>query len=165
MPAPANQRGQMLLAEEYFASENALFIETLRRIDQPMALAALADRWKKDPRPWARQQILAYLAQPLNCPGHQPVVKRLFKHAEAAGDNELMAAFLVAFDRQVRRELRSRTRWDSQARSTYQVETLATPRDVLPTKESITVVNPATGERITLPVRPPGQCPAARSPL
>jgi len=155
MPAPANQRGQMLLAEEYFASENALFIETLRRIDQPMALAALADRWKKDPRPWARQQILAYLAQPLNCPGHQPVVKRLFKHAEAAGDNELMAAFLVAFDRQVRRELRSRTRWDSQARSTYQVETLATPRDVLPTKESITVVNPATGERITLPVRPP----------
>ena len=120
-----------------------------------MALAALADRWKKDPRPWARQQILAYLAQPLNCPGHQPVVKRLFKHAEAAGDNELMAAFLVAFDRQVRRELRSRTRWDSQARSTYQVETLATPRDVLPTKESITVVNPATGERITLPVRPP----------
>ena len=88
MPAPANQRGQLLLAEEYFASENASFIETLRGVSQPKALAAFADRWKKDPRPWARQQILAYLALPLNCPGHQPVTKRLFKHAEAAGDDE-----------------------------------------------------------------------------
>ena len=155
MPAPANQRGQMLLAEEYFASENALFTETLRGVSQPKALAALADRWKKDPRPWARQQILAYLALPLNCPGHQPVVKRLFKHAEAAGDDELMAAFLVAFDRQVRRELRSRSRWDSQSRSSHQEETLVTPRDVLSAKETFSAVNPATGERMTVPVRTP----------
>ena len=155
MPAPANQRGQLLLAEEYFASENASFIETLRGVSQPKALAAFADRWKKDPRPWARQQILAYLALPLNCPGHQPVTKRLFKHAEAAGDDELMAAFLVAFDRQVRRELRSRSRWDSQSRSSYQEETLVTPRDVLGSKETFSAVNPATGERITLPVRTP----------
>jgi len=35
MHAPANQRGQMLLAEEYFASENALFTET------PAAVACL----------------------------------------------------------------------------------------------------------------------------
>jgi len=68
MPAPAYQRGRILLAEEYFASENALFTETLRAVSQPKALAAFADRWKKDPRPWARQQILAYPALPLNCP-------------------------------------------------------------------------------------------------
>jgi hypothetical protein len=36
MPAPANQRGQMLLAEEHFASENALFTETLRGVNQPV---------------------------------------------------------------------------------------------------------------------------------
>src|SRR6266542_1946792 len=122
MPAPGNERGQMLLAEEYFAGENAAFIETLRRVNQPKALAALADRWKKDPRPWARAQALAYLAQPLNCPGHQPVVKRLFKHAEENNDHELMAAVLVAFDRHVRREIRTKRRWDFQSRSVSEEE-------------------------------------------
>jgi len=131
MPAPANQRGQMLLAEEYFASENNLFVETLRSVSQPQTLAAFTDRWKKDPRPWARQQALAYVAKPFHCPGHQPVVKRLFKQAEATADDELMAAFLIAFDRHVRREIRTRHRWDFQARAGYQEETLVTPRDVL----------------------------------
>ena len=69
----------MMLAEEYFANENELFLETVRQVSQPKSLAAFADRWKKDPRPWARKQIFAHLAQPLNCPGHQPVVKHLFK--------------------------------------------------------------------------------------
>src|SRR5579863_7752947 len=101
MAAPGNERGQMLLAEEYFASENPEFLATLRKASQPKSLAALAGRWKKDPRPWARAQIFAYLAQPLNCPGHQPVVKHLFKQAEESADHEMMAAFLVAFDRQV----------------------------------------------------------------
>ena len=82
MPAPQNERGQMLLAEEYFATENAAFVEIVRNVNQPKSLAGLADRWKKDPRPWAREQLLAYLTQPLDCPGHQPIVKRLFKHAE-----------------------------------------------------------------------------------
>src|SRR6266498_619410 len=86
MPAPANERGQMLLAEEYFATENDRFVDALRTVRQPRALAAFADRWKKDPRPWARGQILLYLQHPLNSPGHQPVVKRLFKQAEVAGD-------------------------------------------------------------------------------
>src|ERR1041385_4542558 len=86
MPAPENERGQMMLAEEYFAAENDLFLETLRRVSQPKTLAGFTDRWKKDPRPWARRQIFAYLRQPLNCPGHQPVVKRLFKHAEENKD-------------------------------------------------------------------------------
>src|SRR6266498_4238956 len=110
MPVSRDERGQMLLAEEYFAAENAAFLETLRRVNQPKTLAGFADRWKKDPRPWARQQVLDYLAQPLNCPGHQPVVKHLFKHAEENNDHELMAAFLVAFDRQVRREIRTKRR-------------------------------------------------------
>ncbi len=33
----------MLLAEEYFASENDLLIETLRQVDEPKSLAAFAD--------------------------------------------------------------------------------------------------------------------------
>lgn len=131
MATPQNERGQMLLAEEYFATENPTFLEAIRKANQPKALAALADRWKKDPRPWAREQLLAYLAQPFNCPGHQPVIKHLFKYAEETGDHEVMVAFMVAFDRLVRREIRTKRRWDFRARTAYEEEKLVTPRDVI----------------------------------
>jgi hypothetical protein len=143
----------MLLAEEYFANESDLFLPTLRSVNQLKTLAGFTDRWKKDPRPWARAQIFAYLAQPLNCPGHQPVVKRLFKHAEELKDHELMAAFMVAFDRQVRRVIKIKYRWDFQARTSTEEERLATPRDVLPSKGAHTGRNPATGELISIPFR------------
>lgn len=143
----------MLLAEEYFAAEQPAFLETLRQVHQPKALAALADRWKKDPRPWAREQILAYVAQSLNCPGHQPIVKRLFKQAEENQDHELMAAFLVAFDRQVRREIRTKRRWDMQSRSAIEEEKLVTPRDVIPLKMDGEIRNPATGALMRYGVR------------
>ena len=133
MATPGNERGQLLLAEEYFANENDLFLPTLRQADHAAGLAALADRWKKDPRPWARQQLLAYLAQPLDCPGHQPLVKRLFKQAEEKADHEVMAAFVVAFDRQVRRRIKIKSRWDYASRTLIEDEVLATPRNVLPT--------------------------------
>jgi hypothetical protein len=148
MPSQGNQSGQMLLAEEYFASENPAFLETLRRVNQPKSLAGLADRWKKDPRPWAREQIFAYLAEPLNCPGHQPVIKHLFKHAEEGKDHALMAAFLVAFDRNVRRRIQNKRRWDFTTRSVIEGERLVTPRDVIP-KEGRTARNPMTGDLMT----------------
>jgi hypothetical protein len=122
----------MLLVEEYFATECSSFLEALRKVTQPKALAGFADRWKKDPRPWAREQLLAYLGQPLNCPGHQPVVKHLFKYAEETGDHEVMVAFLVAFDRLVRREIRTKRHWDFRARTSYEEERLVTLRDVIP---------------------------------
>ena len=157
MPAPGNPAGQMMLAEEYFANENDLFLGTLRQANQIKTLAGFADRWKRDPRPWARKQIFAYLAQPLNCAGHQPIVKRLFKHAEENKDHELMAAFLVAFDRQVRREIRMKRKWDFQSRTVFEEERLVTPRDVIPLKTARTARNPATGEVISLGVRAPNQ--------
>jgi hypothetical protein len=153
MAAPGNDRGQMLLAEEFFASENSEFLATLRQVSQPRSLSALADRWKKDPRPWAREQILAYLAQPLNSPGHQPLVKHLFKQAEETADHELMAAFLVAFDRQVRREIRTHRSWDHNTRTIVEEERLVTPRDVIPPKADREARNPATGALISFPMR------------
>ena len=47
MAAPGNERGQMLLAMEYFSSENDAFLETFRTTSQPKPLAAFADSWKK----------------------------------------------------------------------------------------------------------------------
>lgn len=155
MKAPGNERGQLLLAEEFFANENELFLEALRQASQPKSLAAFTDRWKKDPRPWARKQIFAYLAQPLNCPGHQPVVKRLFKQAEENKDNELMAAFLVAFDRHVRRKVEVRRHWDFRARTVNEEECLVTPRDVIPLKANWEGRSPMTGDLVSIPMRVP----------
>jgi len=142
-----------MLAEEYFANENDLFLEKLRSVSQVKTLAGFADRWKRDPRPWARKQIFSYLTQPLNCPGHQPIVKRLFKHAEENQDHELMAAFLVAFDRQVRREIRVKRKWDLQSRAVLEEERLVTPRDVIPLKGERAAINPATGDSMSYRVR------------
>lgn len=122
----------MLLVEDCFASQDAGFLSALRGITSAKLLAAFADRWKKDPRPWARQQIFAYLDLPLNCPGHQPIVKRLYKQAEEAKDHELVGAFLVAFDTLVRRVRRPHWRWDRETRQSYTVERLETPRNTIP---------------------------------
>jgi hypothetical protein len=122
----------MLLVEDCFASQDSGFLAALRGISSSKLLAAFADRWKKDPRPWARQQIFAYLDLPLNSPGHHPLVKRLFKQAEESRDLELMGAFLVAFDALVRRVRAQNWRWDRALRESFSDEYLAVPRDVIP---------------------------------
>src|SRR3954471_21232065 len=88
-----------LVLDEYFAAGDDRFLPALRAFHEPKKLASIADRWKKDHRPWARQQILNYLDLPLDAAGHEPVVKHLFKWAEEQKDDELMAACAVAFDR------------------------------------------------------------------
>jgi hypothetical protein len=145
----------LLLAEEYFGAEDTRFLDAIRAVHSPAALAGFVDRWKRDPRLFAREQILAYLAQPLDCVGHNVVVKRLFKQAEANGDDQIMASFLVAFDAMVRRVRKVRQRYDWQSREIWTEETLVTPRDVLPREVTIKGRNPLTGARISVPVRIP----------
>src|SRR6185369_5836026 len=69
-----------------------------------------AARWIGDSRPFARAALLDYLSRPLNCYRHEPLVKRLFKLAEKAGDDVLMGAFVAAFDRTIRRVRKTITR-------------------------------------------------------
>ena len=121
-----------LLAEECFRMQDSRFVEALRGVTSAKWLAAFADRWKKDLRPWARAQIFAYLDLPMSSQGHQPVVKRLFKHAEENKDLELLGAFFVAFDTMVRRVRKQTWEWDRALRQSYSVERLAVPNDVLP---------------------------------
>src|SRR5688500_3290898 len=101
-----------LVIEEYLAAGDERFLDALRQFNDPKRLVSIVEKWKRDHRPWAREQIVKYLSLPLNVINHQPVVKRLFKHAEAQRDDELMAVFLHAFDRLVRRERRLRWRYD-----------------------------------------------------
>jgi hypothetical protein len=140
-----------LLVDAAFAAEDDQFVERARASSAPKYLAALADRWKKDPRPWARRQIFAYLELPMDRQGHHPLVKRLFKQAEAARDHELMAAFLVAFDRLVRRKRRVRQRFDLRTNKFWQEHELFAPRDqILSAVKTSQRINPRTGERITV---------------
>jgi hypothetical protein len=127
----------MLLAEEYFGAEDPRFLQAVRAVHSAAALAGFVDRWKRDVRPFARAQILAYLAEPMNSAGHNVVVKRWFKHAEERGDDEIMAAMLMALDVSVRRVRKTRQRYDWQSREIWTEERLVTPRDVLPRELTI----------------------------
>src|SRR5579872_4384184 len=102
--------GSWTLTEELFSRGDASFLPELRSVHAPEQLGAFAAKWYADKRPFARQAIKDYLSLPLNCYRHEPLVKRLFKLVEAAKDDELMGAFLVAFDRSIRRVRKSITR-------------------------------------------------------
>src|SRR3954471_23432269 len=103
--------GSWPLAEELFTRGDPGFVEELRRVHFAERLGDFAARWVADPRPFARAALFDYLSRPLNCYRHEPLVKRLFKLAERAGDDGLMGAFLVAFDRSVRRVQKTRSRY------------------------------------------------------
>src|SRR5438477_11703917 len=122
MRSQAIESGNMLLVDEFFATEDDRFLTELRKLHKIESLVGLAERWKNDPRPWARQQIIKLLELPLSTPGHQPIIKRLFKQAEQNRDHELMAAFMVAFDKLLRLKRATLHRYDWQTRQAWSEE-------------------------------------------
>lgn len=123
LPSKVDAQKALSIVTGYFDREDDRFVAGLREIGYPTLLAPFVERWKRDARPWARAQIFVYLQLPLDAPGHHVVVKRLYKQAEAAGDHELVGAFMVAFDRLTRRTRKKRWlqtqdpvtgRWNSQ---------------------------------------------------
>ena len=146
-----------LVLEEYLSRADDRFLAALRNFHDPKKLVAIVERWKRDHRPWARKQIVDYLDQPMNALGHEVVVKRLFKHVEERGDDELMAAFAVAFDRLVRRIRYKEYRYDWQTRTSWEEERLISPRNTLPHVDGKTRIaqNPKTLEPIVVGKRIP----------
>jgi hypothetical protein len=139
--------GSSLLLEETFEAGDARFLDELLRFDGEKRLASWADRLYGDERPFARQMLLHYIDDGCDRDHHRPLVKRLYKRAEAAADDEALAHFLVAFDRLSRREVREVQRWDWQAREArtefvLQLVPLGLPREA---------TNPMTGEKMTIP--------------
>lgn len=141
-----------LLVEEFFDAEDERFLPLLRQQYPPAALAAFADRWKKDPRPWAREQIVEYLSLPFDVPAHHPVVKRLFKHAEKTRDSNLMGVFLRVFDRLVRKVRKKVRRWEydtvTRRSSVHEDEVLKTEGTALAPWKVNEYRNPRTGQKI-----------------
>ena len=102
--AKSRGTGDWLVLEEKLERGDPSFVDDVRSFHDAEVLGGFAARWFADERPASRRLMLEYLDRPLNAFRHEALVKRLFKAAEAAGDDEVMARFMVLFDRSVRRE-------------------------------------------------------------
>lgn len=144
-PPPASA----LALEAYFTAGDPQFVGELLRSTAAAKLAVLAERWYRDARPWARQVLLGYVDDGCDRPLHKGLVKRLLKLAEAAGDDELMAHFMVAFDRLSRRYLVKESRlasWDAATRQAIVLESMRLVSDpAIRTRFSVT--EDTTGRR------------------
>lgn len=119
-----DSRPSSLMFEECYAAADERFLDEWVRFSRPEFLSRFVERWITDSRPWARQQIIQYLQRDLNFPGHEVVVKRMCKHFYSTGDHELLAHFMVAFDRFVRRCRVDNSWWNRETRETIREEKL-----------------------------------------
>ena len=93
----------VLLIEELFAAGDERFVQEIFKVTTPKSLAGFAAKWAVDPRPWARERLHAYAVEALDRPRQRFVLKKLFKAAEAAGNDAAMALLMAALDGGVRR--------------------------------------------------------------
>ncbi len=107
--------GDWLLLQELLERGDPAFVDRLRSVTDADALGDFAGRWYENRNANAHRLLLAYLERPLNAYRHEALVKRLFKRAETAGDDAVMARFLVAFDRSIRRVVRNRVHHESRS--------------------------------------------------
>lgn len=141
-----------LMLDECFAAGDDRFLDEFVRFHSWNLLLAYIERWVADEREWAREQIIAYLQTDLNHPGHEVVVKRLFKHFEAAADHEMMGWFMVAFDRLVRRRRMKQFHYDWSTRRSWSEQHLrAIPNKTIVSgmREQREAFNPMTGQPIS----------------
>lgn len=96
---PADTGASTLLLSEYFDAGDERFLAELYASNAARKLQVFGPKWFADKRRFAREALLAYIDDGCDRPHHRPLVKKLFKHAESAGDDELMAHFFVAFDK------------------------------------------------------------------
>lgn len=113
-----------LLLDECYSAEDDRFLTEFQKFDNYEFLLGFVEKWLHDARPWAREQIERYLQLDWNFPGQEVVVKRLFKHFENERDHEMIAKFMVAFDRLVHRRVVRHSRYDWQSRQTWTTESL-----------------------------------------
>lgn len=140
---PANpQDPAWAAAVKLFQSGSPEFVEAVRRVANAKELAPFAETWYTDTRIEARRLLTAYLDRPLNAVRHEPLVKRLLKFADNAGDDVVMARFLVALDRSVRRRLTTQRTWDYRTRTWVETPQVVTPNDTELTRDDNFVPSP-----------------------
>jgi len=127
--------GSLLVAQQYLDDSNEAFLDELCRVDDAAGLGSFARKFIDDRRSHARSALLQYIELGMSQYRHEALYKRLFKFAEAAGDDEAMARFLVALDRSIRRVVRTRQRWDWTSRQAYEETTIVDRDQTMPRKE------------------------------
>src|SRR5262249_15347029 len=124
---PQQFGGSWVLAYELLERGDPGFVDEIRGIHEADRLGKFAPKWYGDQRPEARRLLFAYLDRPLNAIRHEPPVKRLFKLAEGAGDDAVIAPLPVLFDPSVRPVRTRRYRYDWRTRRSWQEEYLHVP--------------------------------------
>lgn len=122
--------GSAVALEASFESQDPKFLDELLNTHRPNVLANLASKWFEDPRPPMRRLLLDYIATGVDTPHHQPLVKRVFKAAEAANDHEVIGHFAVAFDQLVKRRVARSWGYDWQTKTSTVSEYLSIDRSV-----------------------------------
>jgi len=87
-----------------FKNRDDGFLALLTRTTDGDVLRNLAGEWSMDTGAWAEEVQLRYVDVALSCPGHEQLFRTLFRHAESVHQHRVMAQFLVALDRVVRRQ-------------------------------------------------------------
>lgn len=134
-----------LLLDEHFASGDDRFLDEVLASTAAKRLKSLAQRWYEDARPFAREALLRYIDDGCDRPHHRALVKRLFKLADAAADDEAMGHFMVAFDRLQKRNIRTVEKWDWRSRK--QVKSVAIDPDYTVPLKSTSESNPRFSRR------------------
>ena len=122
--SPGEPKPSKLLLDECFAAADDRFLSEWIKFRSPEIIATYVQQGVADSRPWARQQMIKYLAMDLNFPGHELFVKRAYRHFESVRDHEMLGHFMVTFDRLVRRSRIAVPRWDRSTRELIQDEHL-----------------------------------------
>jgi hypothetical protein len=105
--------GSTLLLDELFqGGDGSRFLDEVLACHGHQKLTTLAEPWFADARPEMRRALLEYVDDGCDRGFHRGLVKHLFKAAEKHQDDELMAHFMVAFDRLTRRYAVERTTYD-----------------------------------------------------
>jgi len=100
-----------LILQELFAQADRQFLDTVLTCTDARTLGGLVTRWLADPRPWARETLLKFLDQPMMERHKALLIKRVYKHAEKAGDDEIVGACMRGFDGLIRRRVVQRYHW------------------------------------------------------
>ncbi len=130
-PQPPNSDPNWDRARVAFHTGAPEFVDALRLCTSAAALATFAETWWGDTRIEARRLLFAYLDRPFNAPRHEPLVKRLFKFADAAGDDAVMARFLAGFDRTIRRRRSTKEKYNYKKRAYDTFEVVSNPPDTV----------------------------------
>ncbi len=107
-----------LLVDEYFDAGDDRFVDEVLSLQSGKKLKAMAERWYRDSRSFARRTLLLYIDDGCDKPHHRPLVKTLYKLAEKSRDDEVLGHFMVAFDRLVQRKLVQVEKYDWSSRQT-----------------------------------------------